>query len=213
MLKRKPIDWSLYLVTDPHLTLGRPMIEIVMEAVKGGVSVVQLREKESSTRDFVELARALKKALTPYHVPLIINDRLDVMLASGADGLHIGQSDLSYQDARNLLGPDALLGLSVENEQQVQAAKEWQLSYLALSPLFSTPTKTDTAAPWGLEGLKKIRPEVHCPLVVIGGIHLQNAKEVLAAGADSLAIVSAIMSAPNVAQRAQEFRQIIGEKK
>ncbi len=209
----KPIDWSLYLVTDRELCMGRSLVEVVEASVQGGVSVVQLREKDISTREFVELGKILLKILRPKNVPLIINDRLDVTLAIGADGLHIGQSDLHYHDARKLLGEKFLLGLSVENREQVNEAKNWDLSYMALSPLFSTPTKTDTAPPWGLEGLKEIRKEISCPLVVIGGINMKNANEVIDAGADSLAIVSAICSAPSPYEASKEFRSVFNKRK
>jgi thiamine-phosphate pyrophosphorylase len=208
-----PIDWSLYLVTDRQLSLGRSIIDVVESAVAGGVSVVQLREKDISTREFVELGQILLKILKPQNIPLIINDRLDVTLAIGADGLHIGQSDMHYCDARNILGEKFLLGLSVENSEQVQEALHWNLSYMALSPLFSTSTKTDTSPPWGLEGLKEMRPRIHCPLVVIGGIHPHNSKEILAAGADGLAVVSAICSAPSPKEASAKFRKIIHETK
>ena len=174
---------------------------------------MQLREKDISTRDFVELGKTLLKILRPKNVPLIINDRLDVTLAIGADGLHIGQSDLHYHDAKKILGDQFLLGLSVENREQVNEAKNWDLSYMALSPLFSTPTKTDTAPPWGIEGLKEIRKEIDCPLVVIGGINMNNAKEVIHAGADSLAIVSAICSAPSPYEASKKFRSVFSERK
>lgn len=212
-MMNKNIDWSLYLVTDRELCMGRSLVEVVEASVQGGVSVVQLREKDISTRDFVELGKTLLKILRPKNVPLIINDRLDVTLAIGADGLHIGQSDLHYHDARKLLGEKFLLGLSVENREQVKEAKDWDLSYMALSPLFSTPTKTDTAPPWGLEGLKEIRKEIECPLVVIGGINMKNAREVINAGADSLAIVSAICSAPSPYEASKEFRSVFKERK
>ena len=205
------IDWSLYLVTDRQLSLGRSIIDVVESAVAGGVSVVQLREKDISTREFVELGKILLKILKPQNIPLIINDRLDVTLAIGADGLHIGQSDLHYHDARKILGEKFLLGLSVETTEQVQEALHWNLSYIALSPLFSTPTKTDTAPPWGLKGLKEIRPRIHCPLIAIGGIHPHNSKEILEAGADGLAIVSAICSAPSPKEASAQFRKIINE--
>lgn len=207
----KTIDWSLYLVTDKELCLGRSLIEVIESAVAGGVSVVQLREKNISTRDFVELGKSVLKILRPKKIPLIINDRLDVTLAIGADGLHIGQSDLHYYDARTILGEKFLLGLSVETKEQVQEARNWDLSYMALSPLFATPTKTDTAAPWGLEGLIDIRSSISCPLVVIGGINTSNSKEIIKAGADSLAIVSAICSATSPKDASAQFRKVINE--
>lgn len=207
----KNIDWSLYLVTDRELCLGRSLIDVIEASVQGGVSVVQLREKDISTREFIDLGRSIKKIL-PKNVPLIINDRLDVAMTIGADGLHIGQSDIHYHDAKKILGNNFLLGLSVENKEQVKEARNWDLSYMALSPLFSTPTKTDTAPPWGLDGLKEIRKEIECPLVVIGGINMKNAKEIIEMGADGIAVVSAICSAPSPYDASKKFRSIFQEQ-
>jgi len=195
-------DWSLYLVTDRRLAAGRPLPELVAAAVRGGVTAVQLREKECGTREFVELARALKGALAPAGVPLIVNDRVDVALAAGADGVHVGQSDLDCRDARRLLGISAVIGLSVENLEQARAAP-LEADYLAASPVFSTPTKTDTAPEWGLAGLVDLRRIVRRPLIAIGGIHSGNAAAVIGCGADGIAIVSAICAAadPELAAR------------
>lgn len=194
---------GVYLVTDRGLCRNRSLQEVVMQAVQGGVAYVQLREKELSTRDFVEEAIAVKKLLTPSHVPLIINDRIDVALACGADGIHIGQEDMPYATARRLMGEKAIIGLSVETWADVEAAEALAVAYIGVSPVFATPTKTDTKEPWGLEGLKKIKSFSRHPLVAIGGINETNAREVVAAGADCLAVVSAICSAddPVVATR------------
>lgn len=210
---RRQIDWSLYLVTDRELSLGRSLVEVVESAVQGGVSVVQLREKDISSREFVQLGQALLKILKPKNVPLIINDRADIALAIKADGLHIGQGDLHYNDARAILGPDYLIGLSVENETQMEEARSFDVDYLALSPVFPTPTKTDTAPPWGLEGIKRARTLTTLPLVTIGGINLKTASDVLRAGADGLAIVSAICSAPSPAEASREFVRLIQKEK
>ena len=125
----------LYLVTDRDLSLGRPLEEIVTEAVAGGATMVQLREKEASTADFVALARQLKAALAPLGVPLIINDRIDVALAADADGVHIGQSDMPYEDARRLLGPSKIIGLSVESLADIEVANLLDVDYIGISPV------------------------------------------------------------------------------
>ena len=152
---RRPRDWSLYLVTDRGLTGSRPLAGVVAAAVRGGVTAVQLREKHCGTREFVELARCLKALLAPCGVPLIVNDRVDVALATDADGVHVGQSDLDCRDARRLLGPDAVVGLSVETMEQAERAAELDVDYLGVSPIFSTPTKTDTAAAWGVAAWRR----------------------------------------------------------
>ena len=200
---RKDTDYRVYLVTDRALCLGRSLEDVVLEAVRGGAGVVQLREKDARTRDFLALARRLVDTLQPRGIPVIINDRADIALASGAAGLHVGQSDLPPEDARRLMGPDAIVGLSVETPEQLEAAALQDIDYVGLSPIFATPTKTDTARPWGLDGLRRARAASSLKLVAIGGIHFANARQVIAAGADSLAVVSEICSAPDPAYAAQ----------
>jgi thiamine-phosphate pyrophosphorylase len=199
-------DLRLYLVTDRELTLGRPLEQIVEEAVKGGVTMVQLREKECSSREFYEIALNLKQLLKPYHIPLIINDRLDIALAADADGLHIGQSDLPWQVARSVLGKNKILGLSVENNKQVQEANLADVDYIGISPAFSTLTKTNTQAPFGLEGIRKAATITRHRTVAIGGINITNAQAVIEAGANGIAVVSAIVSAENPMQAAQQLK-------
>lgn len=186
---------GIYLVTDRGLCLNRSLQEVVMKAVKGGAAYVQLREKDITTRLFVEEAIAIKKMLAPFGVPLIINDRIDVALACGADGVHIGQEDMPYETARKLMGKRAMIGLSVETWEDVEAAQKLDVDYIGVSPVFATPTKTDTKEPWGLDGLRKIKEFSRHPLVAIGGINEANARAVVEAGADCLAVVSAICAA------------------
>ena len=200
---------KLYLVTDRDLSLGRPLEEIVSEAVAGGVTMVQLREKDAATGEFVELGRRLMSLLKPLGVPLIINDRVDVALAVDADGVHIGQSDMSYADARRLLGPEKIIGLSVENFEDLEAANKLDVDYIGISPVYGTPTKTDTAEPFGLEGLRKaVEMSVH-PTVAIGGMNVATVGEVIAAGTDGVAVVSAICSAESPRDAAAELATII----
>ncbi len=193
-------DYSVYLVTDRPLCLGRNVLDVVREAVQAGATMVQLREKEASTREFVDLARAVKKITSALHVPLLINDRIDVALAMDADGVHIGQSDMNYTDARRLLGQDKLIGLSIDTEEQLREAELLDVNYLGLGPIFPTATKKDTKGEWGLEGLKHARSISRHPLVAIGGIGVTNATPVTRAGADGVAVVSAICSSPSPAQ-------------
>ena len=200
---------GVYLVTDRGLCRNRPLQEIILQAIQGGAAYVQLREKELSTRAFVEEAIAVKKILFPFHVPLIINDRLDVALACGADGVHIGQEDMPYETARKLMGQEAIIGLSVETWADVEASQNLDVDYIGASPVFATPTKTDTKEAWGLEGLKKIKSFSRHPIVAIGGINESNARAVVEAGADCLAVVSAICAADNPAGAAVSLKKII----
>ena len=200
---------KLYLVTDRPLSLGRPLEEIVSKAVAGGVTMVQLREKEASTKEFIDLAIRLKEILKPYNVPLIINDRVDVALAADADGVHVGQSDMPYELARKLLGPDKIIGLSVENMDEVLKANELDVDYIGISPVYATQTKTDTASPFGLEGLKEaVRVSLH-PTVAIGGMNMQTAGEVMQTGCDGIAVVSAISSAEDVTEASRKLKDIV----
>jgi thiamine-phosphate pyrophosphorylase len=192
------IDLSLYLVTDRRLSSGRDTVNVVAAALRGGVSCVQLREKQANTREFMEEARAVKTLLDSLEQPvtLIINDRLDVAMAVQADGVHLGQNDMHITDARRLVGDTMIIGISAECLEDALAAERAGADYLGISPVYATPTKTDTAAPLGLSGLRQIRQAVSLPLVGIGGINNENALDVLGAGADGVAVVSAIVSAP-----------------
>ncbi len=200
---------GIYLVTDRTSLAGKSLDDVILRAVKGGATMVQLREKNVSTRFFIEEAQHLKKILLPYGIPLIINDRVDVALAVGAEGVHIGQEDMPYPLARKLMGSEAIIGLSVETPEQVEAAEFFDVTYLGVSAIFATPTKTDTRNHWGLEGLRKIRAMTRHPLVAIGSINASNAAEVVRAGADSLAVVSAICSAPDPQKATEHLRRIV----
>ena len=203
---------KLYLVTDRGIAAGRDIAEIVTEAVRGGVTMVQLREKDIDTREFVALALRLKEVLGPLGVPLIINDRVDVALASDADGVHIGQSDMPYAIARRLLGSGKIIGLSVENFAQIEEANALDVDYIGVSPVFATPTKTDTAAPFGIEGLRRASRESCHPVVAIGGMNEWTAARAVSAGADGIAVVSAIMGAESPFDAAARLVRIIEKK-
>ena len=206
-----PESLSLYLVTDRGLAGERDMTDIVREAVAGGVTMVQLREKTCGTREFVELARGLRQLLSPLGVPLIINDRVDVALACNADGVHIGQSDMPYETARRLLGPDRIIGLSAECMNDVIAANLLDVDYIGISPVFQTPTKNDTAEPFGLDGLREaVRLSVH-PTVAIGGMNKCTAAPVMECGTDGIAVVSAIMGAESPYNASRELYENISK--
>jgi thiamine-phosphate pyrophosphorylase len=208
-MKHASIDYSLYLVTDRSLARGRAMLDIVRAAVQGGVTCVQLREKTCATREFIEEALAVKEFLRSRGVPLIINDRLDVALAVGADGVHLGQKDMPLAAARAIVTDTMLIGISAESLADAVAAQQGGADYLGVSPIFATPTKTDAAAPLGLVGLQAIRRAVDIPLVGIGGLNRQNAAAVVRCGADGVAVVSAIVAAEDPEQAARELLQVI----
>lgn len=201
-------NYGVYLVTDRELCLGRPLDEVVPAAVRGGAGAVQLREKHADSREFLALARALVSRLQPMGIPLIVNDRADIALAAGAAGLHVGQSDLPPEDARRLMGENAIIGLSVETREELLAAEKLDIDYVGISPVFATPTKTDTLAPWGLDGLRWAREHSPLTLVAIGGIHRENAAAVLEAGAHSLAVVSEICSADSPEEAARGLKAL-----
>jgi thiamine-phosphate pyrophosphorylase len=171
------------------------------------VTVVQLREKDAPGRFFLEEARRLKELLAEYRVPLIINDRVDVALAADADGVHLGQDDLPLEAGRALLGPDKVIGISVSTVTEAEAAAAGGADYLGVSAIFATPTKTDTPPPIGLEGVARLRAAVNLPLVGIGGLNPTNAAAVIRAGCDGIAVVSAIMAAPDPEQAARDLRR------
>ena len=210
-MKIKNIDYSLYLVTDRSLAKGRSTLDIVRSAVQGGVSCVQVREKECSTLDFIEQARSIKAYLQSQGVPLIINDRVDVALAVEADGVHLGQTDMPLDMARKIIGDAMIIGISAESLADAVAAEKGGADYLGVSPIYATPTKTDTAAPLGLEGLQAIRQKVNLPLVGIGGLNQDNAAAVICHGGDGVAVVSAIVAADDPMQAAGDLRKIIDE--
>lgn len=204
-----PFDLSLYLVTDRPLSGGRDMAWIVREAAAGGVTMVQLREKECSTAEFIALARELKRTLIPLGIPLIINDRVDVALAVDADGVHIGQSDMPYETARALLGKDKIIGLSVETMEEVIAANALDVDYIGISPVYATPTKTDTLAPFGLEGIEKVMRLSRHRCVAIGGMNRNTIGEVIERGVEGVAVVSAIVAAESPREASEGLVAII----
>jgi thiamine-phosphate pyrophosphorylase len=203
------LDPTLYLVTDPELTRGRSLIEIVGAAVEGGVTLVQLRDKQAEGRALLEQARALKALLDPLAIPLIVNDRVDVAVAAGAAGCHIGQNDLPAEEARAILGPDAILGVSIDRVEQARVADPDYVDYVAHGPFAATGTKPDAGAPVGASGIASVRELCELPLVAIGGIDTGNAAEAIRAGADGIAVVSAIMAAADPKAAARELRAVI----
>lgn len=205
-----PVDYSLYLLTDRGLLGGRDLITEVRKALQGGVTMVQLREKDISSREFYHIALSLKEELAEHRIPLIINDRLDIALAVDADGLHIGQDDLPLLEARRLLGNEKIIGLSVNTLEQALDGEKLGASYLGVGPVFFTQTKKDIERPIGIEMLKSLKQNLKIPLVAIGGINSGNITDIKKTGVDGVAVASALMGVEDIAAVA---RRMLGEWK
>ncbi|MGQ9619190.1 MAG: thiamine phosphate synthase [Candidatus Aminicenantia bacterium] len=204
----KRIEWDLYLVTDRKLC-RIPFFEMIKEAVRGGITALQLREKEISTRDFIEEALKVKELIKGERILFIINDRVDIALAVDADGVHLGNEDMPVDMARKILGKKFIIGASAHSVEEAIEKERMGVNYIAVSPVFSTPTKPDAGPPLGLEGIKEMRKFVRVPLIGIGGINKENIEEVIKSGADGVAVVSAIVSAENPYESARELRELI----
>lgn len=195
---------NLYLVTDSVMCANRGLIETVSAAIEGGVTMVQLRDKHANDEDLYKLACELKEAING-RVPLVINDRVKIAKKAKLDGAHIGQGDLGVTEARDILGSDAWLGLSINNIDELEHAHInhlTELSYFGIGPVFATKTKPNHSTPLGIDGLKFLSQASQLPTVAIGGIHLNNAHDVYATGCDGIAVVSAICAAANPKQAA-----------
>lgn len=205
-MKRK-IDYSLYLCTDRGLMSTLTVEEAVEQAILGGCTLIQLREKDCSSHDFYETARSVKAVTDRYNCPLIINDRPDIALAVGADGVHVGQSDLPCGVLRKILGKDSIIGVSASSlEEAVQAEKDGA-DYLGVGAMYATGTKTD-AEIVSMDELLKIRAAVKIPIVVIGGINENTASAFCNIGIDGLAVVSAVIAQPNIREAARGLLEI-----
>lgn len=200
----RPFDLSVYLVADPAIC-ARGIEQTVRESLAGGVTMVQLRDPDSPIRAIVEIARALRPILASANVPFIVNDCVHVALAAGADGVHLGQGDMDPLDARALLGPDAIIGLSVGNLAEFAASREAlpAVDYLGVGPFRATGTKPDAGAAIGAEGFAAVRAATALPMVAIGGMDASSAPEAIRAGADGVAVVSAICGADDPASAAR----------
>ncbi|MEP9354504.1 thiamine phosphate synthase [Xanthobacter sp. KR7-65] len=205
----RAFDLTLYLVTDPRLVAARGLVATVAAAVKGGATLVQLRDPEAHGRALVEQARALKALLKPLGIPLIVNDRVDVAVAADADGVHLGQDDMAPADARALLGPDRILGLSVGTPAEFAASDLAGVDYLGVGPVTATGTKADAGAAIGTAGLAAVRALTRLPIVGIGGIDRALAADVIRAGADGVAVVSAICAAPDPEDAARALKAAV----
>ncbi len=200
------MDYTLYLVTDAGLSQGRTHTQVVEAALRGGVTVVQYREKSAGTRKMIEEARELRQLCRAAGVPFIVNDRIDVALAVDADGVHVGQDDMPAPLARRLIGKGRILGVSAGNPEEARKAEADGADYIGASPIFATPTKADAPAPMGVEGLRQLARVVSIPVVAIGGINAANAQSMILAGAAGVAVISAIVAAEDVEAAAKAIR-------
>ena len=205
---RGDVDYSLYLVTDRTLMKTRTLEEAVSLSIDGGVTLVQLREKEASSREFYDLALGLKELTDSRGVPLIVNDRLDIALSVGAAGVHVGQKDLPASVVRRILGPGKVLGVSVSCLAQAKQAEEDGADYLGVGAMFATGTKGD-ADIVSMEELRRIREGVSIPLVIIGGINGKTLPLFRGTGIDGAAVVSAIIGADDVRGQAEKLKEIV----
>lgn len=201
------VDYTLYLCTDRELMTTDTVTEAVELAIKGGVTVVQLREKDCSGREFLQIAHEVKEITDAYEVPLIINDRLDIAMAVDADGVHLGQKDLPAAVARELLGPDKIIGVSAWNAELALQAQKDGADYIGAGDVFGTSTKADTHHV-SLQELAKIKRTVKIPVVAIGGVNMENAEKLKGTGIDGVAVISAVLAARNITAAAEELSQI-----
>lgn len=213
MRRMDPLEYELYVITDTGLAHGRPLSELVAQAIDGGATIVQYREKLTDDRMRYENARILRELTRSRRIPLIVNDRLDLALAVDADGVHLGQEDVPPEVARRLLGSGRILGLSTHSEDQARAAARASPDYIVIGPIFPTRTKKDALPPLGTEIIARLRPELLLPLVAIGGLDRTNAALAARAGADGVAVISAIMGAEDVARAASDLRAAFREGK
>lgn len=189
----KPIDWKLCLVADTKAAGTRDLVSIIEDAVRAGTTLIQLRGKNCETRELLELAFRISEVLDAKKVPFLINDRVDIALACGADGVHLGQKDMPLIHARRLLGRERSIGISVNTIEEALAAERDGADYIGAGPVYFTSSKDKIPAVLGLEGIRTIREKVRIPILAIGGITRQNARAVISAGADGIAVISAIM--------------------
>lgn len=207
-------DLRLYALIDPERAGGHDLAGLARMAAAGGATLVQLRDKHGTTRRMIEEARAIKIALSSFRVPLLVNDRVDVALAAGADGVHVGQEDMTPADARRLLGPEAIIGLSIKTLEQAEAAPVELLDYVCIGGIFATASKDNPDPPVGVSGFKAIAAVIRArapklPIGAIAGIDAGNAADVIAAGADGIAVISALSLANDPQAAARQLRAIV----
>ena len=207
MIDKKEIDYSVYLVTDSRNKTEEEFLNVIEEAIKGGTTVVQLREKTASTKDFYGLALKVKEITRKYGVPLLINDRIDIALAIDSEGVHIGQDDMPADVAREIIGEDRILGVSASTVEEAKKAEMDGADYIGSGAIFPTSTKDD-ADSVSKEELKEIADSVSIPVVAIGGINLENASSIKDTGIAGFSVVSAIMNAESPKDASKSLKEI-----
>ena len=200
---------ALILVTDPECGPGRELVDVVAAALRGGAPAVQLRAKQESTRDMLALARRLREETRRAGALFFVNDRVDVALASGADGAHLGDDDLPVEAARRIVPTDFLIGRSVDSPEGARAAEREGADYVGVGAVFATPSKVDAGEAIGIPGVRAVREATRLPVVAIGGIHERNATEVAAAGADGVAVIRAVLQAPDPEDEARRLVEAV----
>jgi thiamine-phosphate pyrophosphorylase len=207
-----PATWRLCVIADAHVGRGRSHLRIAEEAIRGGADVIQLRDKTASGRSLYEIALALRRLTLDRNVPFIVNDRVDVAMAVEADGVHVGQQDLPASVARRILGRDRILGISAETVAEAVQAERDGADYLGVGPVYEARgTKADAGEPVGPELVARIRLLTRLPIVAIGGIHAGNVREVREAGADGVAVISAVVAAEDIARAAMRLKRLLCE--
>ena len=209
-MQARRLDLTLYVITDRRLS-GRTHEEVAEAAILGGATAIQFREKDAPTREMVEIATRLRAITRRYGVPLIVNDRVDVALAVDADGVHVGTDDMPVAVAKRLVGPGRIVGASASTVEEALAAVEQGADYLGVGSIFATGTKVDAGPPVGIERIAEVKARVPVPVVAIGGIHHGNVAEVIRAGADGVAVISAVVAAEDVADAARRLLEAIWE--
>jgi len=209
---KSKIDYTLYLVTDRELMSAATIEECVEQAILGGCTVVQLREKTASSLEFFQTALRVREITKRLNIPLIINDRVDIALAVNADGVHIGQEDLPYDIVRQIIGQDKIVGVSAGNLKDALLAVNMGADYIGVGAMFTTDTKTD-AGFISIDELKRIRAEVKIPIVAIGGINKNNVQLLNGTCIDGIAVVSAIVSQKDAAGAARELKTLVSVHK
>jgi len=207
------VDWDLYVITDRRAAGDAPLADVVRAAIAGGATVVQLREKQATTREIIQLGQVLRQITRDSHIPLIVNDRADIAVALDADGVHVGEEDLPAPVARDVMGPGRILGVSAGTVEEARRAEEDGADYLGVGDVYGTPSKSDAGVPIGLRGLREIAEAVSIPVVGIGGITAENAAAVIEAGAAGVAVISAVMGAPDPEVAARHLREVIRQAK
>lgn len=207
------MNLDLYVITDETISGGRSHAGIARQAALGGADVIQLRDKTCSTLELLRTARDLRSIIRKSGTLFIVNDRLDVAMASGADGVHFGQDDMRVSTARQLAPPGFIIGVSVGTTGEAMEAERDGADYLAISPTFSTASKYDAGPGRGLDRLREIRGAVSIPVIAIGGINRGNVRDVIAAGADGVAVISAVVASPDITVAARELKDLVKECK